>query len=88
MAQAKATSTPIADAYGTPEFFAMELSALENLGPCYRLTFTVPETTMAVPVFRVVMPAEAIQQMLVNLPVLIRNLPTGKLSHESTLSLN
>lgn len=88
MAQAKVNSTPIADAYGTPELFAMELSALENMGPCYRLTFTNPDTSIAVPIIRLVLPAEAVQQMVINLPMLMRDLPLSKPNHESELHLN
>jgi hypothetical protein len=88
MAQAKIDSTPIADTYGTPELFAMELSALENLGPCYRLTFTNPDDRVAVPIIRLILPADAVQQMLLNLPMLMRNLPMSKPNHESELHLN
>lgn len=88
MAQAKIDNTPIADAYGTPEIFAMELSALENLGPCYRLTFTIPDGATATPIIRLVLPAEAVQQMLINLPMLLRNLPLSKPNHENSQHLN
>lgn len=88
MAQAKVDSTPIADTYGTPEVFALKLSAIENLGPCYRLTFTTPDGGVAVPAIRVILPAEAVQQLIVDLPMLIRNLPTEKPNHDHSVHLN
>lgn len=94
MAQAKISSTPILDASGVAELFATDLSVLETLGPCYRLTFTVAQSGYSgepelAPVIKVVMSAEAVQQMLLNLPLLMRNLPDhSKPNHENRAHLN
>lgn len=93
MAQAKTTNTPIIDAYGVPELFATEMAALENLGPCYRLTFTTQQTNykgeaeLGV-VVRIILPAEAVQAMAAHLPVLMRNLPLSAATNEQRANLN
>lgn len=93
MAQAKATNTPISDAYGVAEVFATELATLENLGPCYRLMFTVAQTNYKgapelAPVIKLVIPAEAVLQMLADLPLMMRNLPSAPIAHEDRAHLN
>jgi hypothetical protein len=93
MAQAKSTHTPILDTYGVAEAFATELAVLENLGPCYRLVFTVSQTshnggTELAPVIRLVLPIEAVQQMLADIPIMMRNLPSMKIAQEDRAHLN
>lgn len=93
MAQAKTTSTPILESFAIPDTFVTELAALENLGPCYRLTFTVNQTAYdgsaeRCLVSKVVISAEALQQMLINIPLMTRNLPELHAQPENRAQLN
>jgi hypothetical protein len=79
MAQAKVNNSPITEALAIQDIFATELAALETLGPCYRLTFAVTQAgydggTERVAVSKMVVSADTLQQMLIDLPLMMRSL--------------
>jgi hypothetical protein len=89
VAQAKVNNTPINESFAIQDIFATELAALENLGPCYRLTFAVTQagydgSTERVAVSKVIIPAHALHQMLIEVPVMLRTLPERPKSENPT----
>jgi hypothetical protein len=92
MAQAKISDTPINEPFAIQDIFATELAALESLGPCYRLIFAVTQagydgSTERVAVSKLVISADALQKMLIDMPLMLRSLPE-KPKRENLTHLN
>lgn len=76
MAQAK-DHIPLSEPFCTPDQFATELGAVEVIGPCVRLTFVTKQRTQysehyeRVVIAKIVLPAEVVRQLPIDLPALM-----------------
>jgi hypothetical protein len=77
MAQAKDDHIPLSEPFCTQDLFATELGSVEVIGPCVRLTFVVRQNATfgggkeRLVVAKLVLPAEAVRQMSIDVPALL-----------------